>query len=204
MLPPTISVPASLLCICLCTVGLYNMFYNLAFSSHTVPVMNLSMSKRLPGAWRNSSVVKNVCCSCRGPSFNSLQPRGSSQLSITLVSGVLPPSSDTSAPGTRAHMVQDLHASKTTHKNKISLKNTHTRPNFRDFCVRTHSPTVLVYVCVPPQFTYWNPYPQGDNIRKRSLWEVTQHKSTAFVNMINILVKGNWERIIPLHPLKLV
>jgi hypothetical protein len=44
---------------------------------------------RRPGAggWRDGSVVKSTGCSSGGPVFNSLQPHGSSQLSVTPVPG---------------------------------------------------------------------------------------------------------------------
>ena len=42
--------------------------------------------------WRGGSVVKSIGCSSRGPRFNSQQPHGSSQLSLTLIPGDLTPS----------------------------------------------------------------------------------------------------------------
>lgn len=45
------------------------------------------------GAEEVAQLLKNTCCSCRAPGFSSQHTQGGLQVSITLVSGHLAPSS---------------------------------------------------------------------------------------------------------------
>jgi hypothetical protein len=58
----------------------------------------------LPWGWRDGPLVKSTGYSCRGPEFNSQQPRGSSRPPVTPVAGDLTPSHNhTGRQNTNAH-----------------------------------------------------------------------------------------------------
>ena len=64
-----------------------------AHAHYILPGQYLEKNVEHRGWSLDGSEVKTTCCSCRGPRFSSLHPRGSSQSSVTPVPGDPMPSS---------------------------------------------------------------------------------------------------------------
>lgn len=84
------------------------------FSAHSRKGQ-LLWSERKERDWRGGSLVKSICCSCKGAEFCSQHPHGSSQPCVSTVPGDLDPLAPTSCTYT--------HSGKYTHKTNKSKIN---------------------------------------------------------------------------------
>lgn len=81
-----------------CTHQFGSLLHWLYTSRHSLDLLYIFFCSLLSncvllGCWRDGSVVRSTCCCFRRPEFGFLHPQGSSQPSVTPVSGLWMPSS---------------------------------------------------------------------------------------------------------------
>lgn len=64
----------------------------------------VTLSNQKYGGWREGSLVKSTCCSCKASMFGSHQSRGGSRPSGTPVPGIIVPAS-----GLQGHCIHVVH-----------------------------------------------------------------------------------------------